>query len=65
MKHIHLHRKDLVFKQIIITFHFHRRALYHVALSVIPLCVLSLIPFLVFLIPVESGERLGFSITSL
>lgn len=53
------------FEQIIITFHFHRRALYHVVLSVIPLCVLSLIPFLLFLIPVESGERLGFSITSL
>lgn len=34
-------------------------------LFVIPLCVLILIPSLVFLIPVESGERLGFSITSL
>lgn len=57
--------KETAFEQIFITLNFRRRALYHVVLSVIPLCVLSLIPSFVFLIPVESGERLGFSITSL
>lgn len=53
------------FEHIVFTLHFHRRSLYHVVLFVIPPCVLSLIPSMVFFIPVESGERLGFSITSL
>lgn len=57
--------KDYGFEQIVFTLHFHRRALYQTVLFVIPPCVLSLIPSLVFFIPVKSGERLGFSITSL
>jgi hypothetical protein len=51
--------------QIIVSLEIRRRTLYHVVLLMVPLCALSMLPALVFLIPVESGERLGYATTSL
>lgn len=51
--------------QIIVSLEIRRRTLYHVILLMVPLCALSMLPALVFLIPVESGERLGYATTSL
>ncbi|XP_062617927.1 neuronal acetylcholine receptor subunit alpha-7-like [Saccostrea cucullata] len=54
-----------LFDQITVSVEIKRRTLYHVILLMIPLCILSILPTLVFLIPVESGERMGYSTTSL
>ncbi|XP_069133742.1 neuronal acetylcholine receptor subunit alpha-3-like [Argopecten irradians] len=42
-----------------------RRPIFHLLNTVIPLSIIGLLNVLVFLLPAESGERIGFSITVL
>jgi hypothetical protein len=42
-----------------------RRYLFHVLSTIIPLGAFSLLPPLAFLVPVESGEKITFSVTGL
>jgi hypothetical protein len=42
-----------------------RRTTYYVAGLILPICLMSFLQILVFALPVESGERMGFSITVL
>lgn len=48
-----------------IRFKIKRRPMYHLVNVVFPLFVISLLNLLVFLIPAEAGERIGFSVTIL
>lgn len=48
-----------------ITLRFQRRALFYVLNVLIPIVILSILNMAVFLVPVESGEKLSFAITVL
>ncbi|XP_069133743.1 acetylcholine receptor subunit beta-like [Argopecten irradians] len=42
-----------------------RRPMFQVINTIVPFCVLGLLNIMVFLLPAESGERVGFSVTVL
>ncbi|XP_069131741.1 acetylcholine receptor subunit beta-like [Argopecten irradians] len=42
-----------------------RRPMFRVINTIVPFCVLGLLNIMVFLLPAESGERVGFSVTVL
>ncbi|XP_069131739.1 acetylcholine receptor subunit beta-like [Argopecten irradians] len=50
---------------LILTVILKRRPMFQVINTIVPFCVLGLLNIMVFLLPVESGERVGFSVTVL
>jgi hypothetical protein len=46
-------------------FHFKRRPMFLVISIILPVMFISLLNIFVFILPQESGERVGFAITSL
>ncbi|XP_033752640.1 acetylcholine receptor subunit beta-type unc-29-like [Pecten maximus] len=42
-----------------------RRPMFQVINTIVPFCILGLLNIMVFLLPAESGERIGFSVTVL
>ncbi|XP_048770182.2 acetylcholine receptor subunit alpha-type acr-16-like, partial [Ostrea edulis] len=53
------------FQVISLTLHMKRRTTYYIAGLLLPIVLMNFIQVLVFLLPVESGERLGYCITVL
>ncbi|XP_061185500.1 neuronal acetylcholine receptor subunit beta-3-like [Saccostrea echinata] len=53
------------FEEIIVGFHLKRRTAYYVTSLILPITSFSLLMGFVFVLPPESGERLGFSTTVL
>lgn len=62
--HVRVHR-DAFVQMFIMTITFKRHPVYHIVNILIPVSVMGLLSVLVFLLPAESGERVGFSITVL
>ncbi|PFX30027.1 Neuronal acetylcholine receptor subunit alpha-6 [Stylophora pistillata] len=56
---------DHPFSNIIYSFHFQRKTLYHVLYQILPCVVIILLVILNFIIPPDSGERISFCITIL
>lgn len=56
---------DHPFSDIIYSFHFQRKTLYHVLYQILPCVVIILLIILNFVIPPDSGERISFCITIL
>ncbi|XP_033753130.1 neuronal acetylcholine receptor subunit alpha-7-like [Pecten maximus] len=48
-----------------LTMVFQRRPMFQVINTIVPFCILGLLNIMVFLLPAESGERVGFSVTVL
>lgn len=53
------------FSNIIYSFHFRRKTLYHILYQILPCVVIILLVILNFIIPPDSGERISFCITIL
>lgn len=53
------------YEKIIVGFHLQRRLTYYITTMILPLASIALLFAFVFLIPPESGERLGYSTTIL
>lgn len=53
------------FEELRLEINMRRRTTYYVAGLLLPICLMNFIQVLVFILPVESGERVGFSITVL
>lgn len=56
---------DYPFSNIIYSFHFRRKTLYHILYQILPCVVIILLVILNFIIPPDSGERISFCITIL
>jgi hypothetical protein len=59
--HVNMH----LFEELRMEINMKRRTAYYIAGLLLPICLLNFLQVLVFLLPVESGERIGFSITVL
>ncbi|XP_061164337.1 acetylcholine receptor subunit beta-like [Saccostrea echinata] len=53
------------FEELRLEINMKRRTTYYIAGLILPICLMNFIQILVFILPVESGERMGFSITVL
>ncbi|XP_048777885.2 acetylcholine receptor subunit alpha-like [Ostrea edulis] len=53
------------FEELQLEINMKRRTAYYIAGLILPICFMNFLQILVFALPVESGERMGFSITVL
>ncbi|XP_062580288.1 acetylcholine receptor subunit beta-like [Saccostrea cucullata] len=53
------------FEELRLEINMKRRTTYYIAGLILPICLMNFIQILVFILPMESGERMGFSITVL
>ncbi|XP_048772571.2 acetylcholine receptor subunit alpha-like [Ostrea edulis] len=53
------------FEELRLEINMKRRTEYYIAGLILPICFMNFLQILVFVLPVESGERMGFSITVL
>ncbi|XP_056011255.1 acetylcholine receptor subunit alpha-like [Ostrea edulis] len=53
------------FEELRLEINMKRRTAYYIAGLILPICFMNFLQILVFVLPVESGERMGFSITVL
>ena len=58
-------REQSSYSTIEYSFSFKRRARYYVMIIMLPVCLLSLLCCAVFILPPDSGEKIGFSLTVL
>ncbi|XP_069114774.1 neuronal acetylcholine receptor subunit alpha-7-like [Argopecten irradians] len=63
LKHTSMTQRDPSSLKLILVLQ--RRSMYQVINTILPFCVLGLLNIMVFLLPAESGERIGFSVTIL
>ncbi|XP_061178313.1 acetylcholine receptor subunit beta-like [Saccostrea echinata] len=63
--HIYTTTNALEFQEVQISVSMKRRSAYYISSLILPICFLSFLQLFVFLMPPESGERVGFAVTVL